>query len=80
MNQRAIVHDSAHGKRIAREVSPWTAIMALVLGLRSHEPWWFIVGAVLLTGVATYWFWRACDYLAFLIMRGSRSKDRDAAA
>jgi len=74
------IYDFAHGKRMAREVAPSAGVIALVLGIWEHEPWWFILPVALLAVVAGYWFWRACDYLAFHVVRRPRSSDRDSAA
>jgi hypothetical protein len=73
MNEQSpSTYDPAHGKRIAREITPLVVIIGFVLGWRAHEPWWFILPIALLAGMASYWFWRACDYFAFRLMRGSR--------
>ena len=73
-------YDPSRGKRIAREVTSLAVVIAFVLGWRAHDPLWFILPIALLAGVATYWFWRACGYFAFRLMRGSQSKDRGSAA
>ena len=66
------IYDPAHGKRIAREVTPWAIVIGLALGWRAHEPWWLILPIGVLSGVANYWFWRACDYLFFRLTRVAR--------
>ena len=73
-------YDPARGKRIARGVTPLAIVLALVLSWRDHQSWWFILPISLLAGIANYWFWRGCDYLAFRVMRASQSRGRGTAA
>ena len=64
-------YEPAGGKRLAKEVAAVAVVIGLVFGWRAHDAWWFILITAALGGVATYWFWRACDYLVFRLLRSS---------
>ena len=73
MNEQSVTaYDPHRVKRIARESTPFAAIIAFVLALSAHEPWWFVLSVAFLAGIGNYWFWRGCGYLASRLMRGSR--------